>query len=104
MNTSAGWVSAAVTNAPAYNHAGFQTNQFNFGAAFTARHQGLLGQWSVQGGNMAAAFQPTPNMDLHLGNYQGSGFKYAFAALFRADVPDLHTLYRETIGKGLSLP
>lgn len=104
LNTSAGWVSAAVTNPPAYNHAGFQTNQFNLGAAFTARHQGLLGQWPVQGGNMAAAFNATPNMDLHLGNYQGSGFKYAFVALFRTEAPDLHTLYRDTIGRGLGLP
>lgn len=104
LNASAAWVSAAVTNPPAYNHAGFQTNQFNFGASFVARHQGLPGQWPVQGGDMAATFNPTPNIDLHLGNYQGSGFKYAFAALFRADVPDLHAMYRETIGTGLGLP
>jgi len=104
LNTSAGWVSASVTNPPAYNHAGFQTNQFNLGAAFTARHQGATGQWPAQGGNMAAAFQPTPNIDLHLGNYQGSGFKYAFVALFRTEAPDLHTLYRDTIGQGLGLP
>ena len=104
LNTSAGWVSAAVANAPAHNHAGFQTNQFNLGAAFTARHQGLLGQWPVQGGNMAAAFHAIAGMDLHLGNYQGSGFKHAFVALFRAEAPDLHALYRDTIGKGLGLP
>lgn len=105
-NSFGPWVSTGLFSAPVYAAGGFKTNQF----LLTPGGVPAVGRWN---GNVSFAetlgdstfpLINSPGLRVRMACADASGHVGTFFAIWKSAVPNLHTLFRDTIGKGLNLP
>ena len=105
-NTFGPWVSTGLFSAPVYAAGGFKTNQFLLtpgGAAAVGRWNGNV-SFAETIGDSTFPLINSPGLRVRMAGADASGHVGTFYAIWKSAVPNLHSLFRDTIGKGLSLP